>query len=78
MMLRYAEIGFFLLPFLLYAAWRLLGTRATSGLLWTGVVVLVLLAAATVWFGLDRGLPPGARYVPAQLRSGNIVPGHGL
>ena len=33
-MLRFAEIGLFLLPFALYAAWRVLGARATAGLLW--------------------------------------------
>ncbi len=77
-MLRYAEIGFFLLPFLLYVAWRVLGTRATAGLLWATAALAVALAATTVWYELTHSLPAGTRYVPAQIHNGVIVPGHAL
>lgn len=76
-MLRYVEIGFFLVPFALYAAWRVLGTRATSGLVWATIAMVAALAATTVWYGLDQGLPRGVAYVPAQLHGDEIVPGHG-
>lgn len=76
MMLRFAEIGFFLLPFVLYVVWRLLGTRATSGLLWATALLLAALAATVVWYGLQNSLPAGTRYMPAEVRGGEIVPGH--
>ncbi len=76
MMLRFAEIGFFLLPFVLYVVWRLLGTRATPGLLWATALLLAVLAAVVVWYGMQNSLPAGSRYVPAEVRGGVIVPGH--
>ena len=76
MMLRLAEIGFFLLPFLLYLAWRVLGTRATSGLLWASAALFVLMTATVIWYGMQNSLPAGSRYVPAEIRGGQIVPGH--
>ncbi len=77
MMLRYAEIGFFLLPFALYAAWRVLGTRATPALLGAAAALVLLLGATVIWYGMDNSMPAGTRYVPAQVRGGQIVPGHG-
>ena len=77
MMLRFAEIGFFLLPFVLYLAWRLLGTRATPGLLWATAALLAVLLATVLWYGMQNSLPAGTRYVPAHLQGGQIVPGHG-
>jgi len=76
-MLRFAEIGLFLVPFALYAAWWVLGQRATAGLLWATAVLLAVLAAATIWYGLERSLPAGTHYEPAQLRDGVVVSGHG-
>lgn len=76
-MLRFAEIGLFLAPFVLYAAWRVLGARATGGLIWGGAAVIVLLVASTIWFGLEHSMPAGTRYVPAQMQDGRIVSGHG-
>jgi hypothetical protein len=76
-MLRYAEIGFFLLPFGLYAAWWVLGARATAGLVWATVGLVIVLAAVTVWYGLERSLPAGTTYVPAELKGGTVVQGHG-
>lgn len=77
MMLRFAEFGLFLAPFALYAAWRLLGARATPWLLWSGAAAVAVVAAVLIWYGLARSLPPGTRYVPAQLKGGTIVEGHG-
>jgi hypothetical protein len=76
-MLRFAEIGFFFLPFILYLAWRLLGPRATPGLLWATAALVAALAATTLWYGLEHSLPAGSRYVPAKLQNGVVVPGHG-
>lgn len=76
-MLRFAEIGLFLFPFVLYAAWRVLGARATTGLIWASAVVLAVLAASTVWYGTEHSLPAGTNYVPAKLHDGTIVSGHG-
>jgi len=28
------------------------------------------------WFGVHERLPAGARYIPAELHDGRIVPGH--
>ncbi len=77
MMLRYAEIGFFLLPFALYATWRVLGTRATPALLWAAAAAVVVLGATVIWYGMENSQPAGTSYVPAQMRGGQIVPGHG-
>jgi hypothetical protein len=76
-MVRFAEIGFFLVPFLLFAAWWVLGARATAGLLWASAAAVALLAAVTIWYGLERSLPAGTPYVPAQVHDGVVVPGHG-
>lgn len=78
MMLRFAEIGLFLLPFVLYLVWRLLGARATPGVLWATAVLLLALVGTAIWSGMQTGLPAGTRYVPAEVRGGQIVPGHGL
>ena len=76
-MLRYAEIGFFPLPFALFGVWWVLGTRATLKMLWAAAVVFALLAATTVWYGLERSLPAGTPYVPAEISHGTVVQGHG-
>ena len=76
-MLRFAEIGLFLVPFALYGAWRVLGARATAGLIWATVVVVAVLGATIIWYGMERSLPAGTPYVPAQLHDGKIVSGHG-
>ena len=76
--MRWAELGLFLSPFLLYAAWRLAAARAQPALLWGAVALVACLAAGTLWYGLTRRLPPGSTYVPAQLEDGRIVPGHGV
>ena len=76
-MLRLAEIGLFLLPFAMYALWRVLGARSTPFVLWGTLACVLALAGITAWYGLSRALPRGEAYVPARLEDGHIVPGHG-
>ncbi len=76
------EIGLFLTPFVLYAAF-LLATRA--GVLepkaWTlrriaGLVIasLVLMVGSFVVLAEFGGSPPGSTYVPAHIEGGKFVP----
>jgi hypothetical protein len=77
------EIGLFLTPFVLYAAF-LLATRA--GVLepkaWTlpriaGLVIASLLLMTGSFLALAQfsGSPPGSTYVPAHVEGGKFVPG---
>ncbi|MDP1865590.1 DUF6111 family protein [Bradyrhizobium sp.] len=77
------EIGIFLIPFALYAAF-LVATR--SGLLvrssWPLHVVARLLIGALVLVVISfillahySGAPPDSTYVPAHLENGRLVPG---
>jgi len=79
----FTELGLFLIPFALYAAF-LLATRA--GVLgpqaWTlprvaGLLIasLVLMAASFVLLAQFSGAPPGSTYVPAHIEDGKLVPG---
>jgi hypothetical protein len=76
-MLRFAEIGLFLVPFVLYATWLVLGARTPPALVWGAVALILLLAVGTVWFGVANRLDRGEKYVPAQVVDGQIVEGHG-
>ena len=80
-MLRLLEVLIFLAPLAAYVLWRVTLARGEgpSPRLLLGILAgLLLLGAVLVWFGL-RGerLDPGESYVPAELRDGRIVPGHG-
>jgi hypothetical protein len=77
------EIGLFLTPFVLYAAF-LLATRA--GVLqpaaWTlqrlaGLVIVALALVVGSFFILAQfsGAPPGSTYVPAHIEGNTFVPG---
>ncbi len=77
------EIGLFLIPFVLYAAF-LLATNA--GVLqpnsWTTrrlaslvIVSLVLMVGSFLVFAQFSGAPPGSTYVPAHIEGGKFVPG---
>jgi hypothetical protein len=77
------EIGLFLTPFVLYAAF-LLATRA--GVLqptsWTlprigALIIASLVLMAGSFFALAQfsGAPPGSTYVPAHIEGGKLVPG---
>ena len=76
------EIGLFLIPFVLYAAF-LLATRARilhpnawklprlAGLVIASLVLMVGSFVALVQFGRA---PPGSIYVPAHVENGKFVP----
>jgi len=77
------EIGFFLIPFALYAAF-LSATRAgflhpDSWSLWkVGALTTAAIALMVVGiiFFIDRsGAPPGSTYIPAHIENGKLVPG---
>lgn len=80
-MWRLTEGGLIAMPLALLAIVLVLRARGQApsvrGIL-LGFAALALLGGALAWFGThaDR-LPPGARYVPAELRDGEVVPGHG-
>lgn len=76
---------FFLLPFVVYAAW-LLVTRGTvrNSADWPAKVIgylglagaVLLVLAVVVFISFERG-EPGAVYVPAKVgEDGKIIPGH--
>jgi len=77
------EIGIFLIPFAVYAAF-LVATR--SGLLvWSSwplhviaklsIAALVLVVISFVLLAQYSGAPPDSTYVPAHLENGRLVPG---
>jgi hypothetical protein len=79
----FTEIGLFLTPFVLYAAF-LAATRA--GVLqpaaWTMPRLVALVAASLVLMlgsflilAQFSGAPPGSTYVPAHVEDGKFVPG---
>ena len=77
------EIGLFLTPFVLYAAY-LLATGADVMALktWTlrrvaGVLIvsLALVVTSFLVFAQFSGAPPGSTYVPAHVEGGKFVPG---
>jgi len=76
-MLRLAEFGLFLVPFGLFLAWLLL-ERVTRQIAILAGAAFVLMAAGTLWYGLERRLDRDEVYIPAQLRGGEIVQGHGV
>jgi hypothetical protein len=78
-----SELGLFLTPFAIYAAF-LLGTRA--GVLqpsaWTMprlaalvIVSLSLVVGSFLVLAQFSGAPPGSTYVPAHVEDGKFVPG---
>lgn len=76
--MRWAELALFLVPFVLFAAWRLSAALARPALVWGAVAVVLALVAGTVFYGLSRRVPPTDTYVPARIVDGKIVPGQGV
>ena len=79
----FTEIGLFLAPFVLYAAY-LFATR--TGVLhppsWTPrhlvalvTASLVLVIGSFIVLAKFSGAPPGSTYVPAHIEGGKFVPG---
>jgi hypothetical protein len=77
-MLRFSEIGLFLVPFALFATWRILGPRTPRSLVWAALVLTAAMGVGTVWYGLERRLDTDEDYVPAHIENGRLVPGHGV
>lgn len=75
--MRWSEAALLVLPFVLFAAWRVAGTHRVwaTRVLWAVVAALVGVAAGGVWLGVSRGEPPGRSYVPAHVQDGRIVGG---
>jgi len=80
-MIRLAELALFLAPLAAYALWQFAVRRGLPGpspaALAMILAALLLFGAGLVWFGVEERAPPGTSYVPAQLRNGKIVEGHG-
>ena len=79
----FTEIGLFLTPFAIYAAF-LIATRAgvLDPVLWSlrrvaGLVVvsLLLMIGSFLLLAQFSGAPPGSTYVPAHIDDGKFVPG---
>ncbi len=77
-MLRFTEIGLFLVPFALYVTWLIAGAKTPRWAVWSTVVLTLAMAAGTVWFGLVNAIPPDAGYEPAHIEHGQVVPGHAV
>lgn len=75
-MLRFVEIILFLSPFLLYAAWWLLGAKAARWLPWVAAGVVAVLAGMVLVYRFETAEPASSVYVPAQIHGGTVVPGH--
>ena len=80
-MIRAAEVALFLSPIVFYVVWRraastgrMLPNRTVLITLFAGLAVL---GAVLAWTGLHERHGESSRYVPAQLRDGQVVPGHG-
>ncbi len=79
--MRLGEILLFLTPFALYLLWRVAALRAPVLMVWVAGGAVALIAAAIWWYGLQRSLPHGAPYAPAQMQGGRIIaggPGRGV
>lgn len=76
-MLRAVDLGMFLAPTALFVAWLVLGRVATLRFALAAAVIVVGLGALAAYYGMERSIPGGERYVPARLDNGRIVPGHG-
>jgi len=76
-MLRFTEFGLFLVPFVLYVVWRIMGPRTPPWVMWLALTTVVALAGGAFWYGLSERIPAGDAYVPARIENGKIVPGHG-
>jgi hypothetical protein len=79
----FTEIGLFLTPFVIYAAF-LFATRASvlQAPSWTarriGLLIIasfVLMLGSFLLLAQFSGSPPGSTYVPAHVENGKFVPG---
>ncbi len=77
-MLRFGEIGLFVLPFALLALWRLVAPHVRPAVLWAGTGALLLLGGSVIFYGLHERLGPHERYIPAHIEDGRIIEGTGV
>lgn len=77
------ELLLFLTPFAVYALLLWLTKGALVPEHWTpralillSIAALVLMAGGLYLFEGSTRAPPGARYVPAEVKDGKLVPGH--
>lgn len=78
-MIRGIEILMFLAPVVAFVVWRRFGAGRmvpTRTALIVACIVLVAMIAGLAWTGLHERHAEGTLYVPAQMRNGQIVPGH--
>lgn len=77
------EVGLFLVPFVLYAAFLVITRSGISqSTSWTArhvaglaITSLVLVIGSLFLLGQFSGAPPGSTYVPAHMENGKLVPG---
>ena len=79
----FTEIGLFLTPFVIYAAFLILTrSEVIHADAWTmrrvaGLVIasLVLVVGSFFFLAQFSGAPPGSTYVPAHVQDGKFIPG---
>lgn len=80
-MIRLGELALFFAPVAAYILWRVTIRRGRPGpspqMLVAILASLMLFGAGMAYFGIHERDPAGTHYVPAELRNGRIVPGHG-
>jgi hypothetical protein len=75
---RVIEIVLFLVPFLGFAAWKLLFPSPTPPLWLVGGLAgfMAVTLAALLWMRQIDATDAGNAYVPAMMQDGHIIPGH--
>lgn len=76
--MRLVEVAMFLLPFGLFAGWRLLfpASGPSLRLIVAFLCVVALMAAVLFWLRSREAAPPESTYVPSRLQDGTIAPAH--
>jgi hypothetical protein len=76
-MVGLVEIVLFLLPFALFAAWRVLAPHASRLAVIGALLAVAVVMSGAAWFGLRDRMGWHQAYVPAvTLPDGRIVNGH--
>ena len=76
-MVGLVEIVLFLLPFALFALWRVLAPHASRVAVGGALAAVLVLAAGAAWYGGRVHMAAHQRYVPAVIGpDGWVIPGH--
>jgi uncharacterized protein DUF6111 len=77
-MLRLVELALFLMPFVVFVAWRFVAFEGgpSARVIIAAACVLAMLAVLLIWLSQEDALPPGASYEPARLQDGKVIAGH--